>query len=73
MSDEIKLPDNILVQCPDRSFAHRRAKMCVICKHYKGILKATVGGELIKGNEANDFQIVCGRPITRKLVKIEVD
>lgn len=73
MTEEIKLPDNILVTCPERGFALRRAKMCFICKHYKGIAKATVGGEYIKGNEANDFQILCGRPITRKLVKIEVD
>ena len=69
----IKLSDNILIPCPERGFAMRKAKFCFTCDHYRGIMKATERGEFVKGNEAEGFQIICGRPITRKLIQIMDD
>lgn len=70
MTTEISLSDDIVVQCPEKEFNFRKVRHCLNCEHYKGVFKATVDGELIKGNEADDFQIICVRPITRKLMKI---
>lgn len=70
---EIELSNNVLIPCPDRGFAMRRAVKCLICNHYKGILRAEVNGKPIEGNEADVLQIICGRPITRKLIKIDED
>ena len=70
---EIELNDNILVQCPERGFNFRMVKHCLNCEHYGGLMKATQGGEPIEGNEADDFQVICQRPITRKLMKIASD
>lgn len=64
---------NILIHCPKKSFDLRKANKCFICGHYLGIIKATERGEYVKGNEADDFQVLCGRPITRKLIKIVSD
>ncbi len=63
----------VLVPCPDRGFSLRKATVCFRCEHYTGILKATERGEYLSGNEAEDYQILCGRPISRKLIKIEID
>jgi len=70
---EIELTDNILIQCPEKGFNFRMIKHCLNCEHYLGLMKATVNDEPIKGNEADDFQVLCGRPITRKLMKIASD
>ena len=59
-----------LIHCPDKGFVLRKASNCFACQFYEGILKATERGEYVKGNEADDFQILCGRPISRKLIKI---
>lgn len=67
---EVELKDNVLVQCPERSFNFRMVKHCLKCEFYNGLQRATVGNEPIKGNEANDFQVICVRPITRKLTQI---
>ena len=69
LSNEIDL-SNTLIPCPDRGFAMRKANVCFMCEHYQGIMKATERGEYVKGNEAVDFQILCGRPITRKLIQV---
>jgi len=69
----IKLSDSVLIHCPEKGFAMRRAALCFMCQYYNGIMKATERGEYIEGNEAEDFQIICGRPITRKLIQISED
>ena len=69
----IKLSDNVLIQCPEKGFALRRAKKCFKCDHYRGILKATVDGVFVENEEADAFQIVCGRPISRKLTQLTDD
>jgi len=66
----IELNDNILVQCPEINFNLRKASKCLLCTHYIGLEKATVGGIDVDANQADDFQVICGRPITRKLTKI---
>lgn len=68
--NEIELSDDVLVPCPDKGFAYRKVKFCLSCSHYKGIAKATLNGIPIDGDESDAYQIICGRPITRKLIKI---
>lgn len=67
----IKLSSDIVVPCPLVNFALRRVHSCLTCNHYKGINQATQNGEPIEGNEADIYQIVCGKPITRRLQRIE--
>lgn len=73
MTTEIELNDNILIQCPERGFNFRMVKHCLTCEYYRGLARATINGEPIEGNEADDFQVICQRPITRKLMKIASD
>jgi len=70
---EIELTDNILIQCPEKGFNFRMIKYCLNCEYYQGLMNATINHKPIKGDEADDFQVLCGRPITRKLMKIASD
>lgn len=70
---EIELDDTVLVQCPEKGFNFRMIKHCLNCEHYQGLVQATVNGEQIESDNANDYQVICGRPITRKLMKIASD
>lgn len=70
---DIRLSNNILVHCPERGFVMRKVLNCLGCDYYKGLKRATQGGEPIQGNEANDFQVICARPISRKLIQISED
>jgi hypothetical protein len=73
MTKEIELADNVLIQCPEKSFNFRIVKHCLTCEYYLGVQSATVNDVPVKGNEASDYQVLCGRPITRKLMQIESD
>lgn len=73
MTTEIELSDNILIPCPETGFALRRVIHCIKCPHYKGIVRATENGKTIippPGAEAEYLQVKCGRPVTRKLIKV---
>lgn len=67
---DIKLSDNVLINCPERGFALRKAANCFSCQFYGGIVRATQNGDDIPIDDVNFLQVVCGRPITRKLIKI---
>ena len=69
----VNLSENVLVPCPEREFAYRKVRFCLECEHYQGIAHASHNGEPLEGDEADVYQIICGRPITRKLVKISED
>ncbi len=70
---DIKLSDNILINCPERGFTLRRAKACFFCQFYGGINRAESNGKPIESNQADAMQVICGRPITRKLIEIEAE
>ena len=70
MTDTIKLSDNALVQCPETGFQLRRVKRCAECPYFKGMSQATVNGEPIETGNVDDYQVICGRPITRRLQEI---
>lgn len=73
MSEEIQLGPDIFVQCPLIGFAHRTVKACLACGHYGGIARATVDGAPIDGSDADCFQIVCKKPITRRLMQVVME
>lgn len=73
MSTEIELGNNIVIPCPEKGFDLRLVKHCLVCPHYQGLAQATERGEAIEGDAADDYLIICGRPITRRMKKIEVD
>lgn len=70
---EIKLSDNVLIPCPEKGFGLRKVKNCYLCEYYKGMMKATVNDIPVETNNADDYQVICGRPITRKLIEVSED
>ena len=70
MTKKIEFSDDVLIQCPLLGFEYRKAKKCFPCEHYKGLMVATVNGKPIENGKISDMQILCGRPITRKLVQV---
>ena len=68
--NEIALDNTILVSCPERDFQLRMIKHCLDCDYYKGIVKAGSGEtESIEQNH----HVLCGRPMTRSLIKMSAD
>jgi len=70
---EIQLPDNVVIQCPLVSFAFRKVASCAACQHFKGLSQATVDGRPIDSGNVDDYQVICGKPITRRLQQIIVE
>jgi hypothetical protein len=66
----IELSDSIVIPCPLFKFELRRVQKCLMCEHYKGLVQITVDDKLVEGNEASDYQVICQKPITRRLQKI---
>ena len=66
----LELSDNVLIQCPVEAFAYIRVVNCLKCTHYQGLSQATVNGEPIGGNDPDSYQVICSRPITRRLHKV---
>lgn len=69
----ITLNDSVFVQCPERGFNFRKIRHCMNCEYYDGLSQATVNGEPIESDDANDYQVICRRPITRKLMAVSED
>ena len=67
----IELSENVLIPCPEKGFAMRRASKCLLCEFYRGMMRAEENGKPIEGDEADVLQVICGRPISRKLIKID--
>lgn len=65
-----KLSENILIPCPKKQFALRKAKHCFLCEFYNGIVRATERGTPIHSDDPEFLQILCARPISRKLIKV---
>jgi len=61
------LPENILIQCPDKRFAFRTIKACFDCDHYMGLSKPVVNGVEVEDCRPEEIHVICGRPATRKL------
>ena len=69
----VKLSSNVVIPCPLKGFALRRAVKCLGCEHYQGLAQATANGEVIEGDDADKYLVICGKPITRRMQIIEVD
>lgn len=69
----IEMKDNVLVQCPDRRFNLRKVRYCLDCEHYGGMNTPNINGVQIEHATADQYQVICNRPITRKLTVIEED
>lgn len=68
-NQHIKL-SNAVVPCPMVRFALRKVEACLTCQHYGGLSQAVVNGEPINGDEVDIYQIICGKPITRRMQKV---
>lgn len=64
-----KLSDNVLIQCPLKGFALRKALMCFKCDNYGGIVPAISNGKPISGESMNDFRLICKQPTPRQLIE----
>jgi hypothetical protein len=69
----MNINDNVLIQCPLRRFNLRKARHCLDCEHYGGFVQPVVNGKPIENATIDQFQIICEKPISRKLVEIEAD
>lgn len=69
----IELPSNTLVQCPEKAFSFRYIRHCASCQHFRGLVHATERGEPIKSDDVGAYQVICARPMTRRLSRIEDD
>ena len=58
----IKINENVIVPCPKINFALRKAIKCLACEHYLGLT-----GDLENATSADQLQVICGLPITRRL------
>lgn len=70
MTKNIELSDDVLIQCPIEGFAYIRVINCLRCDYYKGIAHATINGEQIVGDNPDAYQVICNKPITRRLHKV---
>lgn len=70
LNDQIEVPQNILVRCPLRQFAQRRARHCDGCKHFAGLTEALGNGNLPFHKR---FLVRCGWPIDRELSALAED
>lgn len=66
----MNIDDTIVVACPETRFALRSAVHCVKCQFYRGMSQAEVNGEPVESGSIEDHQILCARPITRRMTKI---
>ena len=73
MTMKITVGDNLIMQCPAKSFAFTRAKACFKCDHYNGLSGAKLLDGVMEGSEAKDFLIMCGYPIGRHMQIIEIE
>jgi hypothetical protein len=64
-----EIDNNIVIPCPLKGFALRRARHCFECEHYQGLAQATQGGAPIE----DMYMVICAKPITRRLQRIEAD
>lgn len=71
--NEIKIYDNVVIPCPEYGFNLRQAKHCIKCKHFLGMVRATIDGKEIEGEDWQAFQVRCGRPITRRMQEIVME
>ena len=66
----IKIDDSVVIPCPLVGFSLRLAKHCITCNHYQGMAQATSGGKPMEGETADNYMVICGKPITRRMQKI---
>jgi hypothetical protein len=65
----MNLPDNMLIPCPEINFNLRSIKICFNCNHYGSLSKPIVNGKQIEDCRPEEIQVICKRPVTRKLIQ----
>jgi len=73
MTNEIQIEENLIIPCPLKGFRNRRVVHCMSCEHYQGMAHKTVNGEPIEGTIEDSFMVICGRPVTRNMTRVEAD
>jgi hypothetical protein len=66
----IEIGRDVVIPCPLVGFSLRHAINCLKCEHYQGMAQATINGEPIEGDDIDNFMVICGKPITRRMQKI---
>ncbi len=67
MSEQVKVPDNVFVNCPENGFQLSQLKKCAACRFYEGLNK--VGENKVF---ELDHHLVCSRPMTRRITKVDI-
>jgi len=72
VTKSFKMPQGVVIPCPEKEFALRKIESCLKCEFYGGLKLATMNGDKLPFH-ADNFQVICKRPVTRKLLMIEAD
>lgn len=68
------ITDDIVIPCPMHGFGLRRANKCLSCEHYGGMAQASHNGEPIESDDpVIGLQVICNRPITRRMQRIVLE
>lgn len=65
----MKIDSSYIVPCPLRGFALRRVALCLSCEHYQGMAQETSNGVPV----GDVSRVICGKPIGRRIQRIEID
>jgi hypothetical protein len=70
LNDEIAIPHSVLVRCPVRRFAQRRALHCEGCEHFRGLTQLVSGADKAF---AQAYAVRCAYPVDRELAPLAED
>ena len=66
LSEDMAIPEGVLVPCPAKRFANRRAvNCCPPCSHFRGLVVVQEPPEW-----PNGYRIFCAHPVTRRVTLI---
>lgn len=75
-ADDIEVPANAFVPCPDLNFKNVRVRnRCAGCPEFRGIMDCANPAAPLEAIERLDFEtryrIICAKPIARRAMMVE--
>lgn len=69
----IEIDNTCIIPCPEIGYRLRVATNCKDCEHYQGLEIGKVNGKPIEATLPEHYVVICGRPMTRSMRRIEVN
>lgn len=71
LHDEIAVPADVLVRCPEKQFAMRQARRCEGCGHFKGLTERFSQGEHLREMRFEaQYAVRCAYPQDREVSRV---